>query len=150
MKRYTLLKNRIKKNEGYKNFAYFDHLGFSTIGYGHLIKPNEKTLLTQRFSKKFLLNLFNLDFSDAVTEYEKYYHKYNFSNNIKEVLIEMIFQIGINKQRKFLKMNEHLKNNHIFMASLEMLNSFWHSQTPKRVDDLINILLQRHNEKKTR
>ena len=150
MKKYILLKNRIKKNEGYKNFAYFDQLGFPTIGYGHLIKPNEKIFFTQRFSKKFLLNLFNLDFCEAVTQYEKYYYKYNFSNNIREVLIEMIFQIGISGQRKFSKMNEYLKNNHIFIASLEMINSLWYSQTPKRVDDLINILLKRHNEKKTR
>ena len=28
MKKYILLKNRIKKNEGYKNFAYLDQLGF--------------------------------------------------------------------------------------------------------------------------
>ena len=94
--------------------------------------------------------MFNLDFCEAVTQYEKYYYKYNFSNNIREVLIEMIFQIGISGQRKFSKMNEYLKNNHIFMASLEMINSLWYSQTPKRVDDLINILLKRHNEKKTR
>jgi GH24 family phage-related lysozyme (muramidase) len=150
LKKNILLKNRIKKNEGYKSSAYFDQLGFPTIGYGHLIKTNEKIFFTQKFSKKFLLNLFNLDFYEAATQYEKHYHKYNFSNNIREVLIEMIFQIGINGQRKFLKMNEHLKNNHIFMASLEMINSLWYSQTPKRVDDLINILLKRHNEKKTK
>ena len=150
MTKYKLLKNRIKKNEGYKNFAYFDQLGFPTIGYGHLIKPNEKIFFKQKFSKKFLLNLFNLDFYEAVAQYEKRYHKYNFSNNTREVLIEMIFQIGINGQTKFLKMNEHLKNNHIFMASLEMINSLWYGQTPKRVDDLINILLKRNNEKKTK
>ena len=34
------------------------------------------------------------------------------------------------------------------MASLEMINSLWYSQTPKRVDNLINILLKRHDEKK--
>jgi len=40
--KYKLLKSRIKKNEGYKSFVYFDQLGFPTIGHGHLIKPNEK------------------------------------------------------------------------------------------------------------
>ena len=148
MTKYKLLKNRIKKNEGYKSFAYFDQLGFPTIGYGHLIKPNEKIFFTQKLSKKLLLNLFNLDFNESVTEYEKHYHKYNFSKNIREVLIEMIFQLGINGQKKFLKMNEHLKKKQVFMASLEMINSLWYSQTPKRVDYLINILLKQHDEKK--
>ena len=150
MTKHKLLKNRIKKNEGYKSFAYFDQLGFPTIGYGHLIKPNEKIFFTQKLSRKFLLNLFNLDFNETVMQYEKHYHKYNFSNNIREVIIEMIFHIGINGQRKFLKMNEHLKKKQVFMASLEMINSLWYSQTPKRVDDLINILLKRHNEKKAK
>ena len=150
MTKYKFLKSRIKKNEGYKSFAYFDQLGFPTIGHGHLIKPNEKIFFKQKLSKKFLLNIFNLDFDETVMQYEKNYHKYNFSNNIRDVLIEMIFQLGINGQKKFLKMNEHLKNNHIFMASLEMINSLWYSQTPKRVDDLINILLKRRNEKKTK
>ena len=62
----------------------------------------------------------------------------------------MIFQLGINGQKKFLKMNKYLKKGDIFMASLEMVNSLWYIQTPKRVDDLINILLKRHNEKKTK
>jgi len=146
--KYKLLKNRIKKNEGYKSFAYFDQLGFPTIGYGHLIKPKEKIFFTQKVSKKLLLNLFNLDFNETVMQYEKNYHKYNFSKNIREVLIEMIFQLGINGQKKFLKMNKHLKKKQVFMASLEMINSIWYKQTPKRVDDLINILLKRHNEKK--
>jgi len=94
--------------------------------------------------------LFNLDFNEAVTQYEKHYNKYNFSNNIKDFLIEMIFQLGINGQKKFLKMNKYLKKRQIFMASLEIINSLWYSQTPKRVDYLINILLKRNNEKKTK
>ena len=36
------------------------------------------------------------------------------------------------------------------MASLDMINSLWYRQTPKRVDDLINILLKQHNEKKAK
>ena len=148
MTKYKLLKNRIKKNEGYKSFAYFDQLGFPTIGYGHLIKSNEKIFFKQKFSKKFLLNIFNLDFNETAIQYEKNYHKYNFSNNIRDVLIEMIFQLGISGQKKFLKMNEYMKKKQVFMASLEMINSLWYNQTPKRVDYLINILLKRHDEKK--
>lgn len=150
MTKYKLLKNRIKKNEGYKGFPYFDQLGFPTIGYGHLIKPNEKTFFTKRASKRFLINLFNLDFDESVAQYKKHYHQYGFSNNIKEVLIEMIFQLGIKGQKKFFKMNGYLKKKQVFMASLEMINSLWYNQTPKRVDCLINILLKRHYEKKAK
>jgi GH24 family phage-related lysozyme (muramidase) len=35
------LKEHLKEEEGYRNKVYKDHLGFATIGYGHLIKKNE-------------------------------------------------------------------------------------------------------------
>ena len=144
---YLALKKRIKKNEGFSRAAYSDSLGFDTIGYGHLIKDSEKELLSSSFSKRFLLNLFYLDFNKALIDYERLYKKQNHQLHVAEVLIEMIFQIGINKQKKFIKMNKHIKKNQFFMAALEMKNSLWHIQTPKRVDGLINILLKHQHEK---
>ena len=142
MNKYLALKKRIKKNEGFSCVAYSDSLGFNSIGYGHLIKGSEKELLYSSFPKKFLLNLFYIDFKKALTDYERFYKKQNHQQHVAEVLIEMIFQIGINKQKKFIKMNKYIKNNHLFMAALEMKNSLWYIQTPKRVDGLINILLK--------
>lgn len=148
MSKYLVLKKRIKTNEGFRKVAYLDSQMFATIGYGHLIKANEKHLLKGSFSKKFLLKYFYLDFNQALEDYEKIYKKHNYQQHIKEVLIEMIFQVGIIKQKSFLKMNKNIKKNHLFMAALEMKDSLWYKQTPKRVDLLINILLQKKYEKK--
>lgn len=142
MNKYLALKKRIKRNEGFSNKAYPDQLGFATIGYGHFIKNNPKQFLNNKYSKQFLLHLFNMDFNKALHDYEKNYNKDNHKQHIKEVLIEMIFQLGIVKQKKFRKMNKYIKNNDLFMAALEMKNSLWYKQTPKRVDRLINILLK--------
>ena len=60
----------------------------------------------------------------------------------------MIFQLGIKKQKKFVKMNNHIKKNNMFLAALEMKNSLWYKQTPKRVDGLIKLLLKKEYEKK--
>ena len=140
MKKYLSLKKRIKNNEGYRSSAYKDQLGFLTIGYGHLIKHNEKYLLKKKFSKNFLTNIFELDFSRALKDYRKNYKKHNFNENIEEVLIEMIFQLGVKGQKKFKKTNKHLIKKQIYMASLEMLDSLWYKQTPKRVKMLIKTL----------
>ena len=137
------LKKRIKKNEGFRPSAYLDKLGFPTIGYGHLIKKEEKSLLKNKFSKKYLSLVFNKDFQIAVYAYQVNYKKNNFSQNIKEVLIEMAFQLGLKNQKKFIKMNNHIMNNRLFMAAFEMKNSLWFLQTPKRVDSLIKILLKK-------
>ena len=110
LKKYYLLKNRIKRSEGYRNTAYFDKLGFPTIGYGHLIRPYEKIFFNKKYSNIFLNSIFDADFHKAVIQYNNNYNHCCFKNNIKEMLIEMIFQLGINKQKKFVKMIKHLKN----------------------------------------
>ena len=139
---YYNLKKRIKRNEGFKASYYFDSLGHATIGYGHLIKKNEQHLINKKFSKKFLLNLFESDFKKAVLDYNRNYLKNRFEKNIQYFLIEMIFQLGIVGQKKFKKMNYYLKKRSVYMACLEMKDSLWYKQTPKRVDFLIGILLK--------
>ena len=148
MEKFLLLKNKIKKNEGFRNKPYFDSLGNPTIGYGHLIIKKEERIFQSKFTKKFLLNLFDKDFRKAITDYKKNFNYKKHSKETKEVLIEMIFQLGIKKQKKFVKMNKHMQNNDMFLAALEMKNSLWYKQTPKRVDGLINLLLKKEYEKK--
>ena len=91
-KKYKSLISRIKKNEGFVQKAYLDILGNKTIGYGHLIVASEKYLLKGSFSKKFLLNLFHNDFNKAVKNYNYFYSKFNYKKEVKETLIEMIYQ----------------------------------------------------------
>ena len=148
MEKFLLLKQRIKKNEGFRNKPYLDSLGHPTVGYGHLITKKEKKIFKVKFSKKFLSNLFDKDFRIALTAYKKNYNYKKHSKDTKEVLIEMIFQLGIKKQKKFVKMNKHIKNNNMFLAALEMKRSLWYKQTPKRVEGLIKLLLKKEYEKK--
>ena len=148
MEKFLSLKKKIKKNEGFRNRPYLDSLGHPTIGYGHLITNKEKKTLKGKFSKKFLLKLFDKDFKKALTDYKKNFNHKKHSKNTKEVLIEMIFQLGIKKQQKFLKFNNHIQKNNMFLAALEMMNSLWYKQTPKRVDGLIKLLLKKEYEKK--
>ena len=148
MEKFLLLKKRIKKNEGFRNRPYLDSLGYPTIGYGHLITKKEKKIFKAKFSKKFLSKLFDKDFRIALTAYKKDFNYKKHSKDTKEVLIEMIFQLGIKKQKKFVKMNKHMKNNNMFLAALEMKRSLWYKQTPKRVDGLIKLLLKKEYEKK--
>ena len=42
LSKFSHLKFRIKKNEGYKNQIYYDQVGKPTIGFGHLIKKREE------------------------------------------------------------------------------------------------------------
>ena len=62
MQNINKIKKIIKKNEGYRNKLYYDQLGYTTIGYGHLIKKNEIFIKNKKYSKKHLSKIFENDF----------------------------------------------------------------------------------------
>ena len=131
------LKLRIKKNEGYSSKPYKDQLGFFTIGYGHLIKPNESKYFKHSFKKKFFEDLFEHDFNKALKIYKKLFHKNFYKKPETELLIEMIFQLGPRGVSKFKKMHYHLDKKQKYMVCLEMMDSLWYKQTKERVNNLI-------------
>ncbi len=138
---YLALCKKIKKNEGYKNVSYLDQLGYPTIGYGHLIKKNEKKLFKKKYSKQYLNKIFIHDLNNAIIDFKKNYNPNKIPNHIQEILIEMIFQLGIKNVLKFKKFNFHLRQKKYYLAALEMLDSRWYLQTPKRVEKHITALL---------
>ncbi len=142
------LKSRIKNNEGYSNKAYKDQLGYYTIGYGHLIKKNETRYLKGTYSKEFLTNIFEIDFKKALENYRKFFYKKNHNNKDRDLLVEMIFQLGLNGVLKFKKLLFYLNKKQIYMTCFEMMNSLWYKQTPKRVENLIKNYTNALNEKR--
>ena len=139
---YLSLKSRIKKNEGFSIFPYKDQLGNYTIGYGHLIRKKEIILFKNKIKVSFFQNLFENDFKTALDDYNKHFRKYSFSQNIKELIVEMIFQMGIQNVLTFKKTLRHIKKNNKFLAALEMMDSIWYKQTPLRVENLIKHFLK--------
>ena len=131
------LKLRIKKNEGYSNKPYKDQLGFYTIGYGHLIKPNEKKYFNSTFKKEHFENVFEIDFNKSLIQYKTLFFRKFHKQAERELIIEMIFQLGPKGVSKFKKMLFYLNNKKKYMTCLEMMDSLWYKQTPERVNDLI-------------
>ena len=135
------LKKRIKLNEGLSLKPYKDQLGHLTIGYGHLILPNEKNFLKKQIHKKELEKIFDKDFKKALN---------NFNNKLKfltsnkkeaELLIEMIFQLGINGCLKFNNLLKNIRKGNKYLVCFEMMDSLWYKQTPHRVKTLIKNFL---------
>ena len=136
------LKKRIKSNEGYRINPYKDQLGHLTIGYGHLIKPSENKYFHHNFKKKHFENLFEIDFQKSVKKYNRFFKNKNHTKKEKELLIEMIYQLGSEGVSKFKKMLFYLNNNQRYMTCLEMMDSLWYKQTPNRVNDLIKNFIK--------
>lgn len=139
---YRELKKRIKKNEGFSLKPYKDQLGYLTIGYGHLILPNETYLLKNKTNKLQLNSIFDQDFERALGDYKRFIKQKHHNRKDKELLIEMIYQMGAKRVLKFKKLISNMQKNKKHLVCFEMMDSLWYTQTPNRVKNLIRAFLK--------
>ena len=122
----------IKKHEGYVGVVYKDSLGIDTIGYGFAIKDLELDadicdIILER-KLKALNDMVKIKFSWYIY----------MPQEIKDVVMEMCYQLGVTGVSKFKKTLAHLQNKRWEEASVEMLDSLWAKQTPNRAKELSN------------
>ena len=134
------VKERIKKHEGFRNTVYLDSLGKATIGYGHLITKADNFIEGVEYSKEELDALFDKDFDTACDQAMTLVGSFNICEDAVGVIIEMVFQLGIGGVGKFKMMLEALKESDYANAAVHMLASNWHKQTPKRCEELAEVL----------
>jgi lysozyme len=134
------IKERIKLHEGFRDTIYKDSLGKMTIGWGHLVTPQDKLIENVQYSKEFLNNLFEKDFQRAYDEAEDLLKGINIVDEVAGVIIEMVFQLGKQGVSKFKKMFEALAKQDYESASNEMLSSAWAKQTPERCQELSSLV----------
>ena len=139
---YRELKKRIKKNEGFSLKPYKDQLGYLTIGYGHLILPNENHLLKNKTNKLQLNSIFDQDFERALGDYKRFIKQKHHNRKDKELLIEMTYQMGAKRVLKFKKLISNMQKNKKHLVCFEMMDSLWYTQTPNRVKNLIRAFLK--------
>ena len=137
---YKKLQLRIKKNEGFSKTPYKDQLGFLTIGFGHLILPNEQKLLKKTNTNE-LNKIFLNDFNKALGDFNKNLKHFTSNKKQAELLIEMTFQMGVHRVKKFKKLLNNMKKENKYLVCFEMMNSLWYKQTPHRVKSLIKYFL---------
>ena len=140
MKDYTDLMERIKKHEGFVPKIYKDSLGFATIGYGHLVLPEEQWEEGKEYSKEQLEHVFKNDFNNALAHANSLMDGMDLDDKAREVIIEMVFQLGVGGVGKFKKMWEALRNKDYGEASFQMMDSRWAKQTPNRAESLSKVM----------
>ena len=138
---YHNLKERIKSNEGFSSKPYKDQLGYLTIGYGHLILPNENILLKKQINKKELEEIFEKDFKKALSNFNNTFKPFTLNEKESELLIEMIFQLGIKGCLKFKNLIKNIKKGNKHLVCFDMMDSLWYKQAPSRVGALIKTFL---------
>ena len=132
------LKEMIIKHEGHEARVYKCPNGFDTIGYGFAIKDlfMDKEIADFILDKKIRGLLAGIEAND---DWDKWF--WDKPQNVKEVLVNMIYQIGFSGVRKFRKTIQYIKDDNFLLASEEMLDSKWaKSDSPNRAKELSDII----------
>jgi len=137
---YEKLKDRIKTHEGFRNYTYLCSESVRTIGWGHRCLPNEDWNDDEEYSIAQLEYCFDLDFKKAMEGAEDLIGSIPLLPKAKEVIIEMVFQLGKRGVSRFAKMWEALGNQDYDEAANQMLDSRWHKQTKSRAESLATIM----------
>jgi len=128
------LMESVKKHEGYRNKVYLDTLGKRTVGVGHLCVESfwEDD---KEYEEKFLMEILQKDLQEAIRGARSLMEDHgcvDIDEQAEEILIEMVFQLGMTGVSKFKKMWKALAELNYIGASYEMLDSRWSKQTPNR------------------
>ena len=120
----------IKRHEGFRSTVYKCSEEFDTIGYGFAIKDLEidkdiADLILMRKLHKLL---------ERITIAFPWFKDVH--NDVKSVVVNMCYQLGITGFSKFKKTIYYLETEQYEEASIEMLNSLWAKQTPSRAKEL--------------
>ena len=122
--------DNIKESEGFRSKVYQCTEGHDTIGYGFAIKDLEldadicEIILERKVSQ--LIDRISNKFSWYVYMRQE----------IKDIVKEMCYQLGVTGFSKFKKTIAYLQDKKWEEASVEMLDSLWARQTPNRAKEM--------------
>ena len=133
---YEEVKEEIKACEGYVNKIYKCSEGFDTIFYGHKVLPEDTYEHDVEYPKEIGEEVFEKDFQRTLDAAERLIADRPINNTAKEVIINMVYQIGEGGVSKFKNMWKALDREDYGEASFQMLDSLWAKQTPNRANKL--------------
>ena len=139
---------KIKENEGFKERIYEDSLGMPTVGYGFLLTALTADELALNGGKAEPMSK---DVADKILKLKlekltaAVFATFNWlkekPKNIQEVVIEMAYQLGVSKVKKFVTTMHHIRTGEYEAAYQSGMNSLWAKQTPNRAKKVLGGLL---------
>ena len=124
------LLSSVKFHEGLELKPYPDSVGVLTIGYGRNLERG----ITKEEAEFLLLN--DLKMSKHEAKRLGFYE--GLTDNRKDVIVEMIFNLGLSRFMMFKKTIIAIENKDFASAADEMLDSRWAGQVGQRAITLSN------------
>ena len=138
---------RLQIDEGIVNEIYKDHLGYATFGVGHLIlesDPEYGQPIGTDISPERVADAFDHDLDIAISECETLYGAawFYLPEEVQEILVNMLFNMGRPRLTKFKKMNSAIEAGDWKTAAVEGRDSRWYNQVGARAERLMGRLEQ--------
>lgn len=142
------LKSQIRddliRHEGVVLEVYLDSEGLKTIGIGHLVTKSdpEWTWPTgTEISEERAFTAFGDDLQSAIEDTEATIDDlYSHPDNVVRVLVNMMFNLGKTRFRKFKKMLHAIRECDYATAAEEMVDSKWYHQVGRRSKELVRLM----------
>ena len=140
------LMNELIMDEGYKYEIYLDHLGYPTLGVGHLITEKDEeyeqevgTLISEQRIKECL----DQDIATVCEELDRKESWWrNLNDNRQRVLANMCFNLGYPRLSGFKRFLAAMNTAQWEVAAEEMLDSRWSTQVGDRAIRLRDRVLR--------
>ena len=136
---------QLQIDEGIVNEIYKDHLGYDTFGVGHLIlesDPEYGQPVGTDISPERVADAFDDDLDIAISECETLYGAawFYLPEEVQEILVNMLFNMGRPRLTKFKKMNSAIEVSDWKTAAVEGRDSRWYNQVGARAERLMSRL----------
>lgn len=120
---------QVKKHEGYRQHPYYCTAEKLTIGYGRNL---DDVGISKQEAETLLLNDLSLRKAGIKRTINTYYcNEARFA-----VLLNMAYNLGLEGLFAFKKTLSYIENGEFEYAAIEMLESRWAKQLPKRAKEL--------------
>ena len=135
----------LKIDEGVIYKTYLDHLGYATVGVGHLILPADPEFdlpLGTPVSAVRVWELFDKDLNKMINECEILFegHWKCFPGEVQEILVNMMFNMGRTRLSKFVNFRKQLLLAKWTSSAKEGRDSLWYRQVTNRAERLMTRL----------
>jgi len=145
----TKLMQELIADEGYKYEIYLDHLGYPTMGVGHLILESDEEHgkeVGTAISEQRIMECLHADIDIVCKELDRGLSWWRgLSDNHRRVLANMCFNLGLPRLSGFKKFLAAMEEGDMDTAAEEMMDSKWATQVGDRAKRL-QIRVKQENQ----
>ena len=130
------LREELANDEGCKYEVYLDHLGYPTLGIGHLITEDDPecgTSVGTEVSSDRVQEAFDFDVESVLSDCERLYVQFeHLPEEVQLIIANMMFNMGYTRLSKFKGMKRGVDARNWEEAADEMVDSRWYKQVSRR------------------